>query len=55
VTDKKDEPNPQMIPATFPPPQRKTPVPQSTFRHQHEWGQSPDGKRMCKTCKMVMG
>lgn len=52
MTDEK-KPNPQQIPATFPPPQRQTPVPMSTFRHQHKFERDSTGQKRC-SCGLVV-
>jgi hypothetical protein len=39
------------IASQFPPVERKTPVKQGDFRHQHEWEYVPAShSRRCKTC-----
>lgn len=55
--DKRDpETIKQMRQPTFPPPQRKTPLPQSAFTHQHKWDAKYAGPgRRCESCGLVLG
>jgi hypothetical protein len=55
VTDAKIRaPNPPVAPPQFPPPQRKTPVTQKDFRHEHKWEGLPNGGKRCAGCGAVV-